>query len=58
MVKTRSMRRTKKQIYRSRIKSSQCRGKHYTKCRIRNGCKTTRRGKRRSYCRKSRNFHV
>jgi hypothetical protein len=54
-VTTRSQSRSKKQIYRSRVKSSHCRGKSFTKCRGKNGCKTTMRGKRRSYCRKKTN---
>ena len=54
-VKTRSMRRTRKQIYRSRVKTSLCRGKSFTKCRLRNGCKRTKTGKRKSYCRQSKN---
>lgn len=45
-------RRTKKAIYRSRVKSSHCRGKNYTKCRHRDGCKRTKAGTRKSYCRK------
>lgn len=52
MVKTRSMARTRKQIYRKRVKSSSCRGKSFTKCRLRYGCKRTRANKRKSYCRK------
>jgi hypothetical protein len=55
MAKTRSMRRTKKQIYRSRVKTSHCRGKSFDKCRLKNGCKRTMAGKRRSYCRKRTN---
>lgn len=51
------MRRSKKRIYRSRIKSSPCRGQT-NKCKKKNGCKKTRRGRRRSYCRKSTNRHV
>ena len=61
MVTTRSASRkaqSKKRLYRARVKSSQCRGKSWSTCRKRNGCKTTRRGSRRSYCRKSRNSHV
>lgn len=50
--------RTKKQIYRSRVKSSSCRGKNYTKCRLKDGCKRTRKGKRKSYCRKLVNRHA
>ena len=51
MVMTRSKSRTRKQIYRSRVKSSLCRGKSFTKCRLKNGCKRTRSGRRKSYCR-------
>ena len=58
MVKTLSMRRTRKQIYRSRVKSSQCRGKNYTQCRLKDGCKRTMKGKRPSYCRKTMNRHA
>ena len=45
------MTRSKKAIYRKRVKSSHCRGQT-RKCRRRYGCKTTRSGKRKSYCRK------
>ena len=55
MVKTRSMHRTRKQLYRSRVKSSPCRGKSFTTCRLRNGCKRTMAGRRRSYCRRRTN---
>ena len=58
MVKTRSQRRTQKQIYRSRVKSSPCRGKSFTKCRRKNGCKRTRAGRRKSYCRRVTNRHA
>ena len=47
------MRRSKKAIYRARVKTSVCRGQ--TRCRLRNGCKKTRAGKRKSYCRKRTN---
>lgn len=54
---TRSRSRLRKQTYRARVRSSKCRGqtKHCTRSR---GCKRTRRGIRRSYCRKSRNSHI
>ena len=52
-MQTRSMRRSKKAIYRARVKTSRCRGQ--TRCRLRNGCKKTRAGKRKSYCRKRTN---
>jgi hypothetical protein len=58
MVKTRSMTRTRKQIYRKRVKSSSCRGKSFTACRRRYGCKRTRANKRKSYCRKLSNRHA
>jgi len=50
--------RTKKQIYRSRVKRSRCRGKSRKVCKAARGCATTKAGRRRSYCRKSRNRHV
>jgi hypothetical protein len=46
----------KRKIYRSRVKTSNCRGQ--TRCRLRNGCKKTRTGKRKSYCRKRTNRRV
>lgn len=55
MAVTRSMSRTKKQIYRKRVKNSSCRGKSFTACRHRYGCKRTRANKRKSYCRKMSN---
>lgn len=54
--KTRRMSRSKKTIYRSRVKSSHCRGQ--SRCRVRNGCKKTRTGRRKSYCRKRTNRHI
>lgn len=56
-MKTRSMTRTRKQIYRARLKSSPCRGKK-TMCRKKFGCKKTRSGQRKSYCRKRTNRHA
>lgn len=53
-MKTRSMTRNKRSIYRSRVKSSPCRGQT-RRCRNKYGCKKTLSGRRRSYCRKSRN---
>jgi hypothetical protein len=53
---THALTRTKKRLYRSRVKSSHCRGQ--TRCRVRNGCKKTQSGKRKSYCRKNSNKHV
>ena len=58
MAKTRRQHRTRKQIYRNRVKSSPCRGKSYTKCRRRDGCKRTKAGRRVSYCRRLTNRHV
>lgn len=61
MAKTRSMTRTsrtRKQIYRARVKTSHCRGKKYDQCRKKNGCRTTKAGRRRSYCRKRTNRHA
>jgi hypothetical protein len=55
MVKTRNQIRTRKQLYRSRVKSSVCRGKSFTTCRLKNGCKRTMAGRRKSYCRKRTN---
>ena len=48
-------RRTRKQIYRARVKKSPCRGRKSTRCYKKNGCKNTKSGKRRSYCRKRSN---
>ena len=45
--------RSKKQIYRYRLKTSTCRGQK--RCRIRNGCKQTKANKRPSYCRSLKN---
>ncbi len=58
MAQTRSMtrtRRTKTKIYRDRVKSSVCRKLSKDKCRKKNGCKSTKRGRRRSYCRSMKN---
>jgi hypothetical protein len=55
MVHTRSQtakRRTKKQIYRARVKHSRCRGQLRSACLEKYGCKNTKAGRRRSYCRK------
>ena len=56
-MKTRSARRSRKQIYRSRVKSSPCRGQT-EKCRLKYGCKKTRKGRKNSYCRKTTNRHA
>lgn len=55
MALTRRKSRSRKQIYRSRSKSSSCRGKSSTKCRLKYGCKLTSSGRRKSYCRKRSN---
>lgn len=55
MAKTRSQTRTRKQIYRARVKSSPCRGKSFTTCRLKDGCKRTRANRRKSYCRRRTN---
>jgi hypothetical protein len=60
MVHTRSQtakRRTRKQIYRSRVKHSPCRGQT-SGCREKYGCKKTKAGRRRAYCRKTMNRHA
>ena len=57
-MQTRSMRRTRKQIYRARVKASPCRGKTFTTCRRKNGCKRTMRGRRVSYCRRLTTRHA
>jgi hypothetical protein len=57
MVQTRSKtvkRRSRKQVYRSRVKHSPCRGQT-SECREKYGCKKTRAGRRSSYCRKMKN---
>ena len=48
-------RRSKRAIYRSRVKKSPCRGKASSSCLEKYGCKNTKSGKRRSYCRKRMN---
>jgi len=55
--KTRAL-RTRKQIYRARVKSSPCRGKTADGCRKKYGCERTKSGTRRSYCRKRTNRHA
>lgn len=47
--------RTKRQIYRSRTKASPCRGKISSECLDKNGCKNTKSGRRKSYCRRKMN---
>jgi hypothetical protein len=59
-MKTRSMTRTmlsKKRIYRTRVKSSTCRGRK-TNCYKQFRCKKTVSGKRNSYCRKIKNQRI
>ena len=58
MVKTRSMHSSRRRTYRARTKSSVCRGKTTYTCRRRIGCKKTRTGRRKSYCRKRSNKRV
>ena len=55
MVQTRRAGLSKRQAYRSRVKTSQCRGKTWNKCKRRDGCKTTKVGRKKSYCRKRSN---
>jgi hypothetical protein len=54
-MRTRSQTRTRKQVYRARLKRSNCRGRSFTTCRLKNGCKRTRAGRRKSYCRSRKN---
>ena len=58
MVKTRRMIRSKKQIYRARVKSSVCRKLSRRECRMKDRCKTTRKGRRPSYCRSKKNHRA
>lgn len=57
-MKTRSHTRTRKQIYSARLKTSNCRGRSSNKCRLKYGCKKTRAGRRKSYCRSRKNRSV
>ena len=50
--------RTRKQIYRARVKTSPCRSQRKSACLEKYGCKNTRSGRRRSYCRKLVNRHA
>ena len=52
--KSRKM-RSRKQIYRARVKISPCRGQTANGCREKYGCKKTKSGNRKSYCRKRTN---
>ena len=54
-MRTRSHTRSRKQVYRARLKTSNCRGRSFTTCRLKDGCKRTRRGRRKSYCRSRKN---
>ena len=44
-------RRTRKQVYSARLKTSNCRGRSSTRCRLKDGCKLTKSGRRKSFCR-------
>jgi hypothetical protein len=55
--KTRGL-RTRKQIYRKRVKTSPCRGETVDGCRKKYGCVRTKAGNRRAYCRKRTNRHA
>ena len=54
-MKIRTHNRTRKQVYRARLNTSNCRGKSFTRCRLKDGCKRTRAGSRKSYCRSRKN---
>ena len=59
MPQTRTMRkrsasRSRKRSYARRVRKSPCRGKGPAVCRSKSGCKYTK-GKKRTFCRKSRN---
>lgn len=54
-MRTRSQTRSRKQVYRARLKSSNCRGRSFTRCRLKDGCKRTMSGKKKSYCRSRKN---
>jgi hypothetical protein len=54
-MRTRSQSRTRKQVYRARIKTSNCRGRSFTRCRLKDGCKRTMSGRIKSYCRSRKN---
>lgn len=53
-MRTRSMTRSTRKLYRSRVKKSHCRGQSV--CRKSRHCKMTKSGKRKSYCRKDHNI--
>ena len=58
-VKTRSQSKkvslSRRKMYRSRVKKSACRSKGSAACAVAPGCKTTKSGKRKAYCRTSKN---
>lgn len=56
-MKSHSMTRSTKLAYRDRLKRSKCRLKS-RQCTLKRGCKKTRSGKRKSYCRKITNCRV
>ena len=57
-MRTRSQSRIRKQAYLAHLKTSRCRGKSLQTCRHSVGCKRTKHGTRKSYCRSRRNRHV
>ena len=48
---SKTRRRTRKQVYSARLKTSNCRGRSATRCRLKDGCKLTKIGRRKSFCR-------
>jgi hypothetical protein len=61
MAQTHNLTRTKHskaKIYRKRVKSSRCHLKTGVSCRRTTGCKTTKAGQRRAYCRKTLNTRI
>jgi hypothetical protein len=48
---SKTQRRTRKQVYSARLKTSNCRGRSATRCRLKDGCKLTKNGRRKSFCR-------
>lgn len=57
-MRTRSQSRSRKQAYLAHLRNSRCRGKSPSTCRLRKGCKRTKSGRRKSYCRSRKNRHV
>lgn len=49
---------TRKRVYRKRVKTSKCRGKGPAACRGTRGCKYSSKGKKRTFCRKSKNVKL